>query len=44
MPNDSRNAIIMQLKVMKDEFSRYFHEIRKLDFNLFSCKKWKIAF
>ena len=47
LPDELRDAIILHLKVMKDEFTRYFSEITQSDFNLVRnllCKKWKIAF
>ncbi|KAI6648387.1 hypothetical protein LOD99_8177 [Oopsacas minuta] len=34
LPEELRDAIILHLKVMKDEYTRYFTEIRKSDFNL----------
>ena len=34
LPDDLRDAIILHLKVMKDEFTRYFPEIRQSEFNL----------
>ena len=39
LPDELRDAIILHLKVMKDEFTRYFQEITQSDFNL--VKKWK---
>ena len=34
LPNELKDAIILHLKVLKDEFTRYFPDIRKSDFNL----------
>ena len=34
LPDELRDAIILHLKVMKDEFTRYFPEITQSDFNL----------
>ena len=45
--DELRGAIILHLKVMKDEFTQYFPEITQSYFNLVRnpfVQKWKIAF
>ena len=34
LTDELRDAIILHLNVLKDEFARYFPEIKKTDFNL----------